>query len=54
MGNSKAGIMNNKYVTISLDEYFKYIDSEKYQKPTVAKNLLKYLKGRNQERKIAA
>lgn len=52
MENSKAGIMNNDYVVLTIAEYFKEIKKETKNK-IVAKSLVKYLKSQK-SKKLAA
>ena len=55
MGIVKAGIMNNKYVTLTIEEYFNVT-----KEPTgsnsqiVTKSLVKYLKNKKEQQAIAA
>lgn len=55
MGNSKAGIMNNKYVTLTIEEYFNVIEKQtKTDSKIVAKSLVKYLKANKKQQALAA
>ncbi len=54
MGNSKAGMMNTKYVTLTIEEYFNVIEKQSStNSKIVAKSLVKYLKS-NKEKALAA
>lgn len=54
MGNSKAGMMNTKYVTLTIEEYFNVIEKQSStNSKIVAKSLVKYLKS-NKAKALAA
>ena len=55
MGNSKAGIMNNKYVTLTIEEYFNVMEKQSgTNSQIVAKSLVKYLKSNKKRQALAA
>lgn len=55
MGNQKAGIMNNKYMMCTIDEYFNAMKKQAgTNSKIVAKSLVKYLKSKENEKALAA
>lgn len=55
MGIAKAGIMNNKYVTLTIEEYFNVIEKQTgSNSKIVAKSLVKYLRNKKETQKAIA
>lgn len=55
MGIVKAGIMNNKYVTLTIEEYFNVIEKQTgSNSQIVAKSLVKYLRNQKEKQALAA
>lgn len=55
MGIIKAGIMNTKYVTLTIEEYFNAIEKQTgTNSQIVAKSLVKYLRNKKEQQALAA